>query len=189
MAYHLATRVLERMAGRQERALFAMCARHLIAADIPVRRHIQAGLALESARPAGGVLERHVRELFALDINPIAQLVRRIQSMPVAIHAWNVYNESADLHVRWVINSSRSGLRRPAPQVVDAKLPDPVPCRDVALTFLDVIMETVSRSAKTKGEKFLSPVWSVSDLAQLLGRQGRVVHEASLFSNPNAAAT
>lgn len=181
MAYHVSTRVLERMAGQPDRSLLASCVHHIGAADTSVSRHLQVGLSVASSALPAGVLERHIRELFALDLNPIAQMARRVRSMPAAVRAWNAVHNKSAYHVRWLIPSQGSDARRLAPRLVNPSLPNPVPCREVALGLLDVAMDMVASSARRPAAQVIQPGLSVSGLAQVLGQEGRLIQEASLF--------
>lgn len=191
MAYHLATRVLERVAGHKEKYLFADCVRYSLGADVPLERHVAAGHAAKPRCPTAGVMERHILELFAIDINPVVQLLRRMESIPMAVDAWNAYNEAASIYARWIVNTQGANPFRPSPKVDDPSTPYPGPCWDIGLSILDAFMGTVKRAQDEMGKLGPQPGLTVSELARVVGPHDAMLYEASLFfeENPGSNVT
>lgn len=189
MSYHLGPRALERVAGREPQLLYTDCILHLLSGHQPALRQFRAAQALASRPPSAVVLETHVRELWAIDLNPIARAFHQIGSLSGCIRLWNACNSLPD--VTAPISLSDDQCSEP-PEVKRRVRLGVLPLIDTSVTaagiLADVAMDTCSR-AKNRSEKHPSQSASaVSNLARLLGQEQRIVYEASLFFEAHAGA-
>lgn len=184
MSYHIGARVLERLRGRTESAQLAQGLRHVLCGELPAQRFILAAHALRGEHPSSGAIERQVRELWALDLNPAAQLARQVRSARGLEKFWNAYNARGNVALPSRLTVSGQGAR--SARLASGNLPNNSPMlMDVALALVDVALDTVRRSVERHRVGHQAADHRVSDLALVLGSRSSVVYETSLCFEAN----
>lgn len=186
MTYHISPRVLEMLARGAPKRPFADCIQHVLSGSQPANRQFQLVQALASKPPSVGVLERHIRELWTIDLNPIARLAHQLKSPLGAARIWNAYNAAGN-----VTTPSFFSLESKSTEHLPKKI---LPSRtfqliDLSTTLIEILTEVLTRTTTRKTEN--SPLSSnphVSTLARILGQEHRIVYEASLFFEAHPGA-
>jgi len=188
LSYHISPRVLERLAGREPDDLFANCVHHILTGDQPALRQHEAAQAFTSKPPSAAVLEQHIRELWELDLNPLARVARQVRSPASVTRAWNAFNASGNVTTPLLLGESHHAHQPLAKRTLRSQV---FPLMDVNLTtasvLVEVILDTVQRTVR-QHRPGTSDESSISGLARILGKEHTIVHDASLFFEAHPGA-
>lgn len=121
-----------------------------------------------------------MRELFALDLNPLICMTRRLDSELALFKAWNTWQEHVALSVRTIIHGHSNGelavRRRQIAYAID-----PPAAREAALCAIDILQNAARyRRQRQEAEKSALSRMSLSGMALGLGLRHSVVFEAAL---------
>ena len=184
LAFHIAARALNLDRAFSPRYLFADSVRHVIDGHVAAGRYYQISTHSSAVALNESALERRMRELFALDLNPLICMTRRLGSELALFKAWNTYQEYVSLAVRTIIqgnpNASYGVDRRQISYAVD-----PPAARNAGLCAIDIL----SGAARNKREHGQAPTipdkWRLSGIAAGLGLQHTIVFDAALYFEEN----
>lgn len=184
LAFHIAARALNLDRAFSPRHLFADSVRHVIDGHVAADRYYQISTHKSAVALNDSALERRMRELFALDLNPLICMTRRLGSELALFKAWNTYQEHVSLAVRTIIqgnpNASYGVDRRQIAYAVD-----PPAARNAGLCAIAILSGT-ARSNRERGHIASDQTkWRLSRIAAELGLQHTVVFEAALFFEEN----
>lgn len=180
MSYHIACRGLERLTGAPEKSLFVEGVRHVLEGDVPAARLLEAARRWGAASVTTGMLEPHVRELWALDLNPMALLARRVRSVALAKQAWNFYNAGANLAAPSTFVLESLTVSTPVFDTAREQAPHLPVLREVMRVLAAVVLDTVMSNQAPTHRAQSALLDSVSSLALRLDLEGGLLHEASL---------
>jgi AraC-like DNA-binding protein len=184
LTFHIAPRALNLDRAFSPRYLFADSVRHVIDGHVQAEPYYR--IATKSAAVAlnDSVLERRMRELFALDLNPLICMTRQLSSELALFKAWNTWQEHVSLAVRTVIRgNSNDSFKVDRRQVSYAV--DPPAARNAGLCAIN-ILSGVARNNRERGHVIDDRAnWGLSRVAAELGLQHTVVFEAALFFEEN----
>lgn len=184
LTFHIAPRALNLDRAFSPAYLFADSVRHVI--DGHVRADPYYRIATNSAAVAlnDSVLERRMRELFALDLNPLICMTRQLGSELALFKAWNTWQEHVSLAVRTVIHgNSNESFKVDRRQVSYAV--DPPAARNAGLCAIS-ILSGVARNNRERGYVVDDRAnWGLSRIAAELGLQRTVLFEAARFFEEN----
>jgi AraC-like DNA-binding protein len=184
LAFHIAARALNLDRAFSPRHLFADSVRHVIDGHVAAGRYYQISTDSSAVALNESALERRMRQLFALDLNPLICMTRQLDSELALFKAWNTYQEHVSLAVRTIIhgnaNDSYGVNRRQMSYAVD-----PPAARNAGLCAID-ILSSAARSNREHGPVAGDQVkWRLSGIAAELGLQHTVVFEAALYFEEN----
>lgn len=185
MSYHVFPRALERLGGKGPKAVFADSVHHILNGSQSAMRLFEAARPLASSAPSPLSIEQMLRELWAVDLNPMAQVARKVRSTYSIVRCWNAYSSSGNVSTPLVLQGEKGAMGRPQQEVHTPKLPILTPTMTSASIFIDVLTETINRANRKQqiDDSFITP--RVSGIARVLGQQSRIVYEASLFFEAN----
>jgi AraC-like DNA-binding protein len=182
LAFHIAARALNLERAFSPRNLFADSVRHVVDGHVRGDRYYEIATQSAAAALNESALERRMRELFALDLNPLICMTRQLDSELALFRAWNTYQKHVALAVRTVIHKNPNGLfgvdRRQIAYAID-----PSAARSAGLCAID-ILSGAARDNRQSG-RVASGHRRLSAIAAELGLQHSVVFEAALFFEEN----
>lgn len=179
LSFHIAPRALNLDRAFSPKHLFADSVRHVIDGHVAADRYQQICSKSSAIRLKESSLEHRMRELFALDLNPLISMTRQLGSEFALFNAWNTYQEHVSLAVRTTIHgNSRESFGVERQQISYAI--DPPAARDAALCAID-ILTGVARGKRERGQlaDALAPV-CLSRMAANVGLQYTVVFDVAM---------
>ena len=184
LSFHIAPRALNLDRAFSPRYLFADSVRHVIDGHVDAEPYYRIATKNTAVALNDSVLEGRMRELFALDLNPLICMTRQLASELALFKAWNTWQEHVSLAVRTVIrgnsNESFKVDRRHVSYAVD-----PPAARNAGLCAID-ILRGVARDNRERGYVVDDRAkCTLSKIAAELGLQLTVVYEAALFFEEN----
>lgn len=179
LSFHIAPRALDLDRAFSPKYLFADSVQHVIDGHVAADRYHQICTKSSAMGLKESSLEQRMRELFALDLNPLISMTRQLGSEAALFNAWNTYQKHVSLAVRTTIhgNSKESfGVER---RQISYAI-DPPAARDAALCAID-ILTGVARNNRERGQLAgdLTPL-CLSGIAADIGLQHTVVFEVVL---------
>lgn len=179
LSFHIASRALNLDRAFSPANLFADAVRHVIDGHVPGDRYQQICAKSSAQGLIESALEQRMRELFALDLNPLISMTRQLDSEAALFAAWNTYQEHVSLAVQTTIhgrsNQSFGVERRQIAYAVD-----PPAARDAALCAID-ILTGLARSNRERGLLVRVPVHlCLSEMAANVGLEHTLVFEVLL---------
>jgi AraC-like DNA-binding protein len=180
LSFHIAPRALNLDRAFSPRHLFADSVRHVIDGHVASDPYYRIATNSTAVALNESALERRMRELFALDLNPLICMTRQLGSELALFRAWNTYQKHVSLAVRTVIHgTSNESFRVDRRQIFYAI--DPPAARSAGLCAID-ILRGAARSNRERGHVADDPAkWRLSRIAADLGLQHTVVFEAALY--------
>ncbi|MFA6900250.1 MAG: helix-turn-helix domain-containing protein [Desulfurivibrionaceae bacterium] len=120
-----------------------------------------------------------MRELFALDLNPLICMTRQLNSELALFKAWNVYQQHVSLSVRTIICEQSNELFTIHRRQVSYDI-DPPAARDAALCAIDILKDAARCKREQTQEDNGKEKLNFSSMAAMLGLQRTVAFEAAL---------
>lgn len=183
-AFHIAPRALDLDRDFSPRNLFADSIRHVIDGHVAADRYYQISTKSAAVALDESSLERRMRELFALDLNPLISMTRRLDSELALFKAWNTYQKHVSLAVCTTIHGSPNESFKVDRQQVSYAI-DPPAARNAGLCAID-ILTGAARSNRERGHMVDDQAkWRLSRIATELGLQHTVVSEVALCFEEN----
>jgi len=184
LAFHIAPRALNLARDFSPPYLFADSVRHVIDGHVAGDRYYEIATTGAAVKLNESALEQRMRQLFALDLNPLIAMTRQLDSEFSLFRAWNTYQAHVALAVRTVIHgSSNESFSVDRWQVAYAS--DPPAARNAGLCAID-ILGAAARSNRERGHVAEDQGRSrLSRIAAELGLQHTAVYEASLCFEEN----
>ena len=148
LAFHIAPRALNLDRAFSPRNLFADSVLHVINGHVAADRYYQistksAAIALKECS-----LEARMRELFALDLNPLIAMTRQLNSEFSLYHAWNTYQKHVSLAVQTIIHGNSNELFSVDRRQVSYAI-DPPAARNAGLCAIDILKSAAIRNRQT----------------------------------------
>jgi hypothetical protein len=106
LSFHIAPRALDLDRAFSPKHLFADSVRHVIDGHVAADPYYQIATKRAAVVLNESALERRMRELFALDLNPLICMTRQLGSELALFRAWNTYQKHVSLAVRAIIHGS-----------------------------------------------------------------------------------
>ena len=180
LSFHIAPRALDLERPFSPKRLFADSVRHVIDGHVAAEPYYRIATKSSALGLKDSALERRMRELFALDLNPLICMTRQLNAEIALFKAWNTWQKHVSLAVRTVIRGdstkSFSVDRRQVSYAVD-----PPAARNAGLCAID-ILRGVARDNRAGGD--LSDHQAkrrLSGVAAELGLQHTLVFEAAQY--------
>jgi AraC-like DNA-binding protein len=179
LSFHIASRALNLDRDFSPRHLFADSVRHVIDGHVDSVRYLQISTRSAAQGMTESTLERRMRELFSLDLNPLICMTRQLDSELALYNAWNTYQKHVSLSVLTLINgkSNESFAVDRQPVSYDK---DPPAARDAALCAIDILKDAARFKREHKRAANDAAKGRLSTIAARLGLQHTVVFEAAL---------
>ena len=179
LSFHIAPRALNLDRAFSPRHLFADSVRHVIDGHVAADPYYQIATRSAAVALNESALERRMRELFALDLNPLICMTRQLGSELALFKAWNTYQKHVSLAVQTIIrgnsNESYGVDRRQISYAVD-----PPAARNAGLCTIH-ILSGAARSNRERGHVAGDQSkWRLSEIAAELGLQHTIVFEVAL---------
>lgn len=191
LAFHIAARALDLKRAFSPRNLFADTVRHVMDGHVAGDRYYEIatdGLAVAMKESA---LEQRMRQLFALDLNPLIAMTRQLTVESELFRAWNTYQKNVSLAVRTEIRGNPNESLRIARHHVTYDF-DPPAARNAGLCAIDILADAARKSRKRDEVAARSTGFRLSGIAVELGLQRTAILDASLcfeeFPGENVAA-
>lgn len=179
VAYHIAPRALNLSRGFSPAVLFADSVRHVISGHVSADDYHRISTSSSAREINEGSLEQRMRELFAIDLNPLIAMTRQLGSEQSFFKAWNTWQEYTQLAVKTIVRGDSD--RTPA--IERAKVSyerDPPAARDAALCAFNIL----TGAARLKRERGIEasnvPGKRLSEIASTLGVMDSAIREAVL---------
>lgn len=184
LTFHIAPRALNVDRAFAPMYLFADSVRHVIDGHVEADPYYRIAIKRAAVALNDSMLERRMRELFALDLNPLISMTRRLGSELALFKAWNTWQEHVSLAVRTMIRGNSNESFRVARRQVSYAV-DPPAARNAGLCAID-ILSGVARDNRRRGYVVDDRAnWGLSGIALELGLQHTVVFEAALYFEQN----
>ena len=126
-----------------------------------------------------------MRELFALDLNPLIAMTRQLNSEFSLYHAWNTYQKHVSLAVQTIIHGNSNELFSVDRRQVSYAI-DPPAARNAGLCAIDILKSAAIRNREHASNE--SAPLLLSGIASTLGLQQTVVFEIALCFEENERA-
>lgn len=184
LAFHIAARALNLERDFSPRNLFADSVRHVVDGHVAGDRYYRIATQPGAMALGESALERRMRELFALDLNPLICMTRQLDSELALFKAWNTYQRHVSLAVQTVIRGNPNGRfgvdRRQVAYAVD-----PSAARSAGLCAIDILSGAARDRRRPGGSAGAQAAACLSGIAAGLGLQHTVVFEAAVFFEEN----
>lgn len=192
-AFHIAPRALDLKRAFSPRNLFADTVCHVIDGHVAGDRYYEIATHGLAVALNECVLERRMRQLFALDLNPLIAMTRQLRSEAELFRAWNTYQKNVSLAVRTEIHGAPHESLKIARHQVAYDF-DPPAARNAGLCAIDILAGAARKyrerdhiAGDGDGVGF-----SLSGIAAELGLQQTAISDASRcfeeFPGENVAA-
>ena len=180
LTFHIAPRALNLDRAFSAHYLFADSVRHVIDGHVRAEPYYRIATKRAAVALNESVLERRMRELFALDLNPLICMTRQLGSELALFKAWNTWQEHVALAVRTVVRgNANESFRVDRRQVSYAD--DPPAARNAGLCALN-ILTGVARNNRERGYVIDDRAeCGLSRIASELGLEHTVVYDAARF--------
>jgi len=184
LSFHIAPRALDLERAFSARNLFADSVRHVIDGHVAAVPYYRIATKRTATALNDSALERRMRELFALDLNPLICMTRQLSSELALFKAWNTWQQHVSLAVRTVIHGNSTESFRVERRQISYAF-DPPAARNAGLCALDILRGT-ARNNRERGHIVDDQSKSrLSRIAAELGLQHTVVFEAALYFEQN----
>ena len=180
LSFHIAPRALDLEREFSPRILFADSVRHVIDGHVGAEPYYRISTKSVARRLKASALEQRMRELFALDFNPLICMTRQLNSELALFRAWNTYQQHVSLSVRTIIHGHSNEQFTIARRQVSYDI-DPPAAREAALCAIDILKGAAMRKREQRdavGDVRARP--SLSAMAATLGLQRSVAFEVTL---------
>ncbi|MHB1014892.1 MAG: hypothetical protein ACYC2W_06410 [Desulfurivibrionaceae bacterium] len=180
LSFHIAPRALDLEREFSPRILFADSVRHVIDGHVGAEPYYRISTKSVARRLKASALEQRMRELFALDFNPLICMTRQLNSELALFRAWNTYQQHVSLSVRTIIHGHSNEQFTIARRQVSYDI-DPPAAREAALCAIDILKGAAMRKREQQdAEGYVRARPSLSAMAATLGLQRSVAFEVTL---------
>lgn len=180
LSFHIAPRALNLDRAFSPRYLFADSVRHLINGHVAAEPYYEIATKSIAVALNDSALERRMRELFALDLNPLICMTRQLSSELALFKAWNTWQMHVSLAVRTVIHGTSTESFRVDRRHISYAV-DPPAARNAGLCAIDILRGAARDNRKRSYLVDDQAKWRLSRIAAELGLQHTVVFEAALY--------
>jgi AraC-like DNA-binding protein len=187
LAFHIAARALNLERDFSPRNLFADSVRHVVDGHVAGDRYYRIATRRAAAALNESALEGRMRQLFALDLNPLICMTRQLDSELALFKAWNTYQQHVSLAVRTVIVRGNSNGRFGVDRRQVAYAIDPMPARSAGLCAIDILSGAARDHRQQSHAAGDHASRRLSRIAADLGLQHTVVFEAAVFFEENSS--
>lgn len=179
LSYHIAPRALNLDREFSPAIMFADSVRHVVNGHVGADQYYKVCTTSSVLDMSENALEHRMRELFAIDLNPLIAMTRRLGSELLLFRAWNVWQKYTHLAVNTIVQGNSPDSFNIKRESVSYPF-DPPSARDAALCAFDILTGT-ARSRRVHGaEAFRQQQTRLSDIARMLGISDSAVLEAVL---------
>lgn len=179
VAYHIAPRTLNQGREFSPVVLFADSVRHIINGHVSADDYYKISTSNNAMKMKESTLEQRMVELFAIDLNPLIAMTRKLNSELSFFKAWNTWQKYTQLAVSTVVKGGSNN----APVIERAKTTyeeDPPAARDAALCAFN-ILTNAARVRRLEGAvASRQPEKLLSNIASILGVRDTAIKEAVL---------
>jgi len=179
LSFHIAPRALDLEREFSPKILFTDAVRHVIDGHVGAEPYYRISTKSAARSLKASTLEQRMRELFALDLNPLICMTRQLNSELALFKAWNIYQQHVSLSVRTIIHEQSNELFTIQRRQVSYDI-DPPAARDAALCAIDILKNAARCKREQTQEDNRQETRTLSEIAALLGLQRTVVFEAAL---------
>lgn len=190
-AFHIAPRALDLQRAFSPRNLFADTVRHVIDGHVAGDRYYEIATHGSAVALNECALEGRMRQLFALDLNPLISMTRQLRSESGLFRAWNTYQKNVSLAVRTEIRGGPHVSLRVARHQVAYDF-DPPAARNAGLCAIDILADAARKNRKWDHVVGEGVGLNLSGIAAELGLQRTAIFDVSRcfeeFPGENVAA-
>ena len=181
LAFHIAPRALNLGRAFSPKNLFSDSVLHSINGHVAADRYYQISTQRAAVILKESSLETRMRELFALDLNPLIAMTRQLDSEFALYHAWNTYQQHVSLAVQTLIHGTPNELFSVDRRQVSYTI-DPPAARNAGLCAIDILKGGAILRRQHASD---STALLLSGIASNLGLHQTVVFEVALCFEEN----
>lgn len=178
-SYHIAPRALNLDREFSPTILFADSVRCVTNGHVPADHYYKISTTSAVRGLKENTLEQRMRELFAVDLNPLIAMTRQLDSELLFFKAWNTWQKYTRLAVSTIIHGHSNDSFEIKREKVSYQS-DPPAARDAALCAFDILTDAARRKRGRSAEGSSEPGRRLSDIASTLGVRDSAVQETVL---------
>lgn len=178
-SFHIAPRALDLGRAFSPGILFADSVRHVIDGHVASGPYYRIATSRSALALSESALERRMRTLFALDLNPLICMTRQLDSELALFRAWNTYQKHVTLAVRTVIHgTSTESFHVDRKQISYAT--DPTAARSAGLCAIEILRSAARDKRERRTVSGDHRNLRLSGIAAELGLQHSIVFDVAL---------
>lgn len=177
VAYHIAPRALNEGREFSATTLFADSVRHVVSGHISADDYYRVSTSSAAINMKESALEQRMRELFAIDLNPLIAMTRQLNSELSFCKAWNTWQKYTQLAVSTRVQGDSSKTPVITRKNVSYNQ-DPPAARDAALCAFTILASAARLKRVKINDRSSQPEMRLSDIASTLGVRDSAIREA-----------